>query len=118
MQNQEHYMQGVVARRNNFAEPILEFLEAAYKDFGEFTGRRYGLISWPCFSSPSARLTPALRASTRALAWAWRSAAGWRRSWAARFPPPVNGCMEASLLLSFHYRSHPNYEPYYPVDRG
>ena len=45
VQNQEHYMQGVVARRNNFAEPILEFLEAAYKDFGDLTGRRYGLIS-------------------------------------------------------------------------
>ena len=45
VQNQEHYMQGVVARRNNFAEPILEFLEAAYKDFGELTGRNYGLIS-------------------------------------------------------------------------
>jgi pyruvate-ferredoxin/flavodoxin oxidoreductase len=45
VQNQEHYMQGVVARRNNFAEPILQFLEAAYKDFGELTGRNYGLIS-------------------------------------------------------------------------
>ncbi len=45
VQNQEHYMQGVVARRNNFAEPILEFLEAAYKDFAELTGRNYGLIS-------------------------------------------------------------------------
>jgi pyruvate-ferredoxin/flavodoxin oxidoreductase len=45
VQNQEHYMQGIVARRNNFAEPILDFLEAAYKDFGELTGRRYGLIS-------------------------------------------------------------------------
>jgi pyruvate-ferredoxin/flavodoxin oxidoreductase len=45
VQNQEHYMQGVVARRNNFAEPILDFLEAAYKDFGELTGRHYGLIS-------------------------------------------------------------------------
>ncbi|HVU47471.1 MAG TPA: 2-oxoacid:acceptor oxidoreductase family protein [Terracidiphilus sp.] len=45
VQNQEHYMQGVVARRNNFAEPILEFLEAAYKDFGELTGRHYGLLS-------------------------------------------------------------------------
>ncbi|MGD1106905.1 MAG: 2-oxoacid:acceptor oxidoreductase family protein, partial [Terracidiphilus sp.] len=45
VQNQEHYMQGVVARRNNFAEPILEFLEAAYKDFGELTGRYYGLVS-------------------------------------------------------------------------
>jgi pyruvate-ferredoxin/flavodoxin oxidoreductase len=45
VQNQEHYMQGIVARRNNFAEPILEFLEAAYKDFGDLTGRYYGLIS-------------------------------------------------------------------------
>ncbi|MGA2674064.1 MAG: 2-oxoacid:acceptor oxidoreductase family protein [Terracidiphilus sp.] len=45
VQNQEHYMQGIVARRNNFAEPILEFLEAAYKDFGDLTGRHYGLIS-------------------------------------------------------------------------
>jgi pyruvate-ferredoxin/flavodoxin oxidoreductase len=45
VQNQEHYMNGVVARRNNFAEPILEFLENAYKQFGELTGRHYGLIS-------------------------------------------------------------------------
>jgi pyruvate-ferredoxin/flavodoxin oxidoreductase len=45
VQNQEHYMNGVVARRNNFAEPILTFLEAAYKDFAELTGRSYGLIS-------------------------------------------------------------------------
>ncbi len=45
VQNQEHYMQGIVARRNNFIEPILEMLEAAYKDFGELTGRHYGLIS-------------------------------------------------------------------------
>jgi pyruvate-ferredoxin/flavodoxin oxidoreductase len=43
VQNQEHYMQGVVARRNNFIEPILGFLEAAYDDFGELTGRHYGL---------------------------------------------------------------------------
>ncbi|WP_263358988.1 2-oxoacid:acceptor oxidoreductase family protein [Acidicapsa ligni] len=45
VQNQEHYMQGIVARRNNFVEPILEMLEAAYKDFGELTGRVYGLLS-------------------------------------------------------------------------
>ncbi len=45
VQNQEHYMQGIVARRNNFAEPILKFLEDAYKDFGELTGRRYGLVT-------------------------------------------------------------------------
>jgi pyruvate-ferredoxin/flavodoxin oxidoreductase len=45
VQNQEHYMQGVVARRNNFAEPILKFLEEAYEDFAELTGRRYGLVT-------------------------------------------------------------------------
>src|SRR5437867_237013 len=45
VQNQEHYMQGVVARRNNFTEPILEFLEQAYEDFGKATGRYYGLIT-------------------------------------------------------------------------
>ena len=45
VQNQEHYMQGIVARRNNFSEPILQFLEEAYKDFGELTGRKYGLLS-------------------------------------------------------------------------
>ena len=33
VQNQEHYMQGIVARRNNFAEPILQFLEDAYEEF-------------------------------------------------------------------------------------
>ena len=45
VQNQEHYMQGVVARRNNFTEPILQFLEDAYADFGRLTGRYYGLVS-------------------------------------------------------------------------
>jgi pyruvate-ferredoxin/flavodoxin oxidoreductase len=45
VENQEHYMQGVVARRNNFTEPILEFLEAAYEDFGQLTGRHYGLLT-------------------------------------------------------------------------
>jgi pyruvate-ferredoxin/flavodoxin oxidoreductase len=45
VQNQEHYMNGVVARRNNFVEPILGFLEKAYDRFGELTGRNYGLIS-------------------------------------------------------------------------
>jgi pyruvate-ferredoxin/flavodoxin oxidoreductase len=45
VQNQEHYMQGVIARRNNFAEPILQFLEEAYEKFAELTGRRYGLIN-------------------------------------------------------------------------
>ncbi len=45
VQNQEHYMQGVVARRNNFAEPILDFLEDSYKKFAELTGRYYGLVT-------------------------------------------------------------------------
>ncbi len=45
VQNQEHYMQGVVARRNHFAEPILGFLEQAYADFATLTGRHYGLVT-------------------------------------------------------------------------
>ena len=45
VQNQEHYMQGVVARRNNFVEPILGFLEEAHEDFGRLTGRYYGLVT-------------------------------------------------------------------------
>jgi len=45
VQNQEHYMQGVVARRNNFVEPILRFLEESHREFGRLTGRYYGLLS-------------------------------------------------------------------------
>ena len=45
VQNQEHYMQGVVARRNNFVEPILRFLEEAHTEFGRLTGRYYGLVT-------------------------------------------------------------------------
>jgi pyruvate-ferredoxin/flavodoxin oxidoreductase len=45
VQNQEHYMQGIAARRNNFTEPILPFLEAAYAEFGQLTGRNYGLVT-------------------------------------------------------------------------
>lgn len=45
VQNQEHHMNGVVARRNNFNEPILGFLEQAYRQFGELTGRKYGLLT-------------------------------------------------------------------------
>ena len=45
VQNQEHYMQGVAARRNNFTEPILHFLEKSYAEFGKLTGRYYGLIT-------------------------------------------------------------------------
>jgi len=45
VQNQEHYMNGIAARRNNFVEPILDFLEQAYLEFGKLTGRHYGLIT-------------------------------------------------------------------------
>ena len=45
VQNQEHYMNGVAARRNNFSEYILGFFEEAYKEYGELTGRNYGLVS-------------------------------------------------------------------------
>src|SRR5438445_266729 len=45
VQNQEHHMNGVVARRNNFNEPILKFLEDAYAEFGRLTGRYYGLVT-------------------------------------------------------------------------
>ena len=45
VQNQENYMQGIAARRNNFSEPIAQFLEAAYADFGKLTGRYYGMLS-------------------------------------------------------------------------
>ena len=44
VQNQEHHMNGIVARRDNFNEPILEFLEQCYLEFAELTGRYYGLI--------------------------------------------------------------------------
>lgn len=45
VQNQEHYMNGVTAKRNESTEYILGFLEKAYAEFGELTGRNYGLIS-------------------------------------------------------------------------
>ena len=45
VQNQEHHMNGVVARRNNWNEPILGFLQEAYDEFAELTGRRYGFLS-------------------------------------------------------------------------
>src|SRR5436190_15785159 len=45
VQNQEHHMNGVVARRNNFNEPILKFLEQAYDEFGQLTGRFYHLVT-------------------------------------------------------------------------
>jgi len=44
VQNQEHYMNGVAARRNDFVEPILGFFEEAYAEFGRLTGRHYHLV--------------------------------------------------------------------------
>src|SRR3954466_978947 len=45
VQNQEHHMNGVVARRNNFNEPILNYLINAYEEFGRLTGRHYGFLT-------------------------------------------------------------------------
>lgn len=45
VENQEHHMNGVIARRNNFNEHILPALEAAYAEFGRLTGRFYGLVT-------------------------------------------------------------------------
>ncbi len=45
VQNQEHHMNGVVARRNNFNEPILGFLADCYAEFGRLTGRHYGFLT-------------------------------------------------------------------------
>jgi pyruvate-ferredoxin/flavodoxin oxidoreductase len=45
VQNQEHHMNGVIARRNNFNEPILGFLEKCFAEFGHLTGRFYGLLT-------------------------------------------------------------------------
>ena len=38
-------MNGVVARRNNFNEHILGFLEQCYAEFGRLTGRHYGFLT-------------------------------------------------------------------------
>jgi len=48
VQNQEHYMNGVVARRDQFCEQIMPFLEQAWTEFAELTGRYYGPISHYC----------------------------------------------------------------------
>ncbi|MCP4303981.1 MAG: oxidoreductase [bacterium] len=45
VQNQEHYMNGVIARRSNFSEPILGFLQEAYDEFANLTGRKYGMVT-------------------------------------------------------------------------
>jgi pyruvate-ferredoxin/flavodoxin oxidoreductase len=45
VENQEHHMNGVIARRNNFNEPILRFLEQVYAEFGHLTGRHYQLVT-------------------------------------------------------------------------
>lgn len=45
VQNQEHYMNGVAARRDNFVEHILEFLAEAYAEWGQLTGRHYSFVT-------------------------------------------------------------------------
>src|SRR3954465_3671750 len=45
VQNQEHHMNGVVARRNNFNEQILPMLQQVYEEFGRLTGRHYQLLT-------------------------------------------------------------------------
>jgi pyruvate-ferredoxin/flavodoxin oxidoreductase len=58
VQNQEHYMNGVIARRNNFSEPILGFLQEAYDEFAELTGRRYGFVTeYKCKDADTVFLT-------------------------------------------------------------
>jgi len=52
VENQEHHMNGVAARRNNWNEPITALLEEAFREFGELTGRRYGLID--CYRTEDA----------------------------------------------------------------
>ena len=44
VQNQEHHMNGVVARRNNFNEHILPTLATCFAEFGQLTGRHYGFV--------------------------------------------------------------------------
>lgn len=45
VQNQEHYMNGIAARKNTVYELVLGFFEQAYDEFAKLTGRNYGLIS-------------------------------------------------------------------------
>ncbi len=45
VQNQEHHMNGVVSRRNNWNKPILPMLVEAFREFGELTGREYDLVT-------------------------------------------------------------------------
>lgn len=52
VENQEHHMNGVAARRNQWNEPILGFLEDAYREFGELTGRVHRLLD--CYRSEDA----------------------------------------------------------------
>ncbi len=45
VQNQEHYMTGIISRRIAFCDPLLSFVEEAQKEFGCLTGRHYGFVS-------------------------------------------------------------------------
>ena len=52
VENQEHHMNGIAARRNQWVEPILGFLEEAYREFGELTGRRHHFLD--CYRTEDA----------------------------------------------------------------
>ena len=45
VQNQEHHMNGIIARRDNFNEHILGFLKQCYDEWGDLTGRHYDFIT-------------------------------------------------------------------------
>lgn len=45
VQNQEHYMTGVISRRIDFYDYILEILQKSYEEFGQLTGRNYKFIT-------------------------------------------------------------------------
>ncbi len=45
VQNQEHHMNGVVARRDNFNVHILGFLKRCNDEWGALTGRRYDFVT-------------------------------------------------------------------------
>lgn len=52
VENQEHHMNGIAARRDQWNEPILAFLEEAFQEFGDLTGRHHGLLD--CYKTEDA----------------------------------------------------------------
>lgn len=45
VQNQEHYMTGVISRGSTFHDPILGIMEKTMREYESLTGRYYGFIS-------------------------------------------------------------------------